>query len=95
MSVVYSDAARSVIVHYDFHYYCCDNRQYRNISVINQIKGEGVGIKCVSYTFSVQLTFSSLEIKPSVHGIAKKLYFKELVVHCSDNKGNIPELKNG
>jgi len=49
MSVVYSDAALSVVVHYDFHYYCCDNRQYRKYSVINQIKEESVGIKNVSF----------------------------------------------
>lgn len=55
-----------------------------------------LALKMLVFTLSVQLTFSSLEIKPSVHGIAKKkLYFKELVVHCSDNKDNIPELKNG
>jgi hypothetical protein len=48
MRVVNSDAARSVIVRYDYHYYCCDNRQYRKIAVINQVKEEGVGIKCVS-----------------------------------------------
>jgi len=43
-----SDAARSVIVSYDFHYYCCDNKQYRNIAVINQIKEGGADIKYVS-----------------------------------------------
>jgi len=48
MSVVNSDATHSVIVHYDYHYYCCDDRQYRNVVVINKVKEEGVGIKCVS-----------------------------------------------
>jgi hypothetical protein len=46
MSVVNSDAARLVIVHYDYRYYCCDNKQHRNIVVINQVKQECVGMKC-------------------------------------------------
>jgi hypothetical protein len=48
MSDVYNYAVRSVTIHYDYHYYCCDNTQYRNIVVINQVKKEGVGMKCVS-----------------------------------------------